>query len=295
VLSCTIDKFCWISARRLPPFFAHKSRIVWSKIELVNSCDEIEHPTARECLKMMGIENVEVHYDGDLPGQSGLGSSSSFTVCLLHALHGLKGQMVDKRTLAEQAIEVEQSRLSENVGCQDQVAAAYGGVNRIQFLKGGGFHVEQLCLSSTLVQDLEAHMTMFFVGSPRHASGVAASQVASAKTMTDLLRRMAAQVDEAVRMLAEGKIGAFGTMLHGAWTCKKTLSLDVSNETIDDAYAKAIKAGALGGKLLGAGSGGFLLVFRPPEKATAVSLALAPRLEVRFKLENNGSQIIHYS
>lgn len=295
MLSTTIDKFCYISARKLPPFFSHKSRIVWSKIELINNLDEIEHPTARECLKMMAMDDVEIHYDGDLPGQSGLGSSSSFTVCLLHALHALKGDMVTKRTLAEQAIEVEQVRLAENVGCQDQIAAAFGGLNRIEFKRGGGFEVEKVCINSSLVEDLQAHTTMFFVGNPRHASEIAASQVATAKMMTHVLKRMHRMVDDGMDALANGNLTKFGELLNDSWFEKRRLSADISNEVIDEAYSKAIKAGALGGKLLGAGSGGFLLVFRPPEKATAVSLALAPQLEVRFKLENSGSQIVHYS
>jgi len=295
VLSTSIDKYCYISARKLPPFFAHKSRIVWSKIELINNLDEIEHPTARECLKMLDVNDVEIHYDGDLPGQSGLGSSSAFTVCLLHALHALKGDMVSKRDLAEQAIRVEQEMLAENVGCQDQVAASFGGLNRIEFKRGGGFEVEKLCVSASLVEDLQAHMTMFFVGSPRRASEVAASQVASARMMTHVLKRMHRMVDDGMSALATNNVMKFGELLNESWCEKRRLTADVSNETIDEAYARAIKAGALGGKLLGAGSGGFLLVFRPPEKATAVSLALAPQLEVRFKLENGGSQIVHYS
>jgi D-glycero-alpha-D-manno-heptose-7-phosphate kinase len=246
-------------------------------------------------MKLLDVDDVEIHYDGDLPGQSGLGSSSSFTVCMLHALHALKGDMVDKRTLAEQAIEIEQVKLGEAVGCQDQIAAAFGGLNLIEFRQDGGFDVRRVCVRPSLVEDLEAWMTMFFVGAPRLASKVAATQVATARQMTHVLDRMRRMVDGGMEALGKCDVTEFGKLLHDSWVEKRQLSADISNWTIDEAYASAIKAGAIGGKLLGAGSGGFLLVFRPPEKAKAVSLALAPQLEVGFKLENGGSQIVHYS
>lgn len=294
MLSCTIDKYCWITARHLPPFFSHKNRVVWSKIELVNSVDEIVHPSARECLKMAGLDSVEVHYDGDLPGQSGLGSSSSFTVAMLHALHSLKGRLVTKEELATQAIEIEQKKLGENVGCQDQVAAAFGGLNRIWFRQEGDFSVQAIT-SLEIASMLESHMTMFFVGNPRAAPQLTSEYIVAAEKKRSILDLMRSMVDDGVRHLARGDMRRFGSLLHESWGLKRELSGKISTDEIDAAYSRALAAGAWGGKLLGAGGGGFLLVFRPPERATAVSLALAPQLEVGFKLDRFGSQVVHYS
>lgn len=256
--------------------------------------EEINHPSARECLRKLELEHVEVHYDGDLPGQSGLGSSSAFTVAMLHALHALKAKMISKQQLAEQAIEIEQKMLGENVGCQDQVAAAFGGMNVIQFDEQG-FHVAPVYLRASIVEDLEAHMSIFFVGKPRNASAIAAGYITAAATQEQILQRMLCMVDQGTELLDAGDMKSFGELLHESWILKRRLSADISSTEIDEIYLKAVKAGAWGGKLLGAGSGGFLLVFRSPDKALSVSLALAPNLEVKVKLENQGSQIIHYS
>jgi len=267
---------------------------VWSEIELVKTTTEIRHPSARACLEFLNVRDVEVHYDGDLPGRSGLGSSSSFTVALLHALHALQGKMVSKKTLAGQAIYVEQTLLGEVVGSQDQTAAAYGGVNRIDF-DCAGVKVQPVTMSREAVAELEGHMTLFFVGQPRAASAVAAAQVAGIGDRLGELAEMKQMVAAGVQFLDQRDWRWFGRTLHAGWELKKRMSDRITNSAIDDAYKTARRVGAWGGKLLGAGSGGFLLVFRPPEAGPSVSAALSPLLEVGFKLDFRGSEIVHYS
>lgn len=293
VLSCTIDKYCWISARKLPPFFDHRSRIVWSEIELVKDNTEIRHPSARACLEFLGVRDVEIHYDGDLPGRSGLGSSSAFTVCMLQALHALKGEHVSKRRLAEEAIEVEQKVLRENVGWQDQIATAFGGLNAIEF-ESDSFHIEPLPLGSLLKHRLEQHLSLFFVGHARGASELAKSQIDRIEQNKTSLNDMALLARRGARELANGDMMAFGELLHETWRLKRKLSPLISTPEVDEAYGKALEAGAVGGKLLGAGSGGFLLVLRSPAERQAVSAAMNDYLEVPFRLESRGAQLVYF-
>jgi D-glycero-alpha-D-manno-heptose-7-phosphate kinase len=297
VLSTTINKYSYVSARRLPPFFDIKVRVVWSKIELTRHVNDIEHPTAREAMKHLGFEeNMEVLHNSDLPARSGLGSSSSFTVGLLNALYALKGQMATKRQLALDAIHVEQNLVKENVGSQDQAAAAFGGFNKISF--GGPQHitVQPVILPPPRLRDLQDHLMLFFTGFSRTASEVAAHKIQQIPKKSLELYQMMQMVDEAVRILhSEGSLDDFGRLLDETWKLKRSLSDKVSTGAIDAIYARAKQGGALGGKLLGAGSGGFMLVFSRPEDQPKVKEALKDLLYVPFSFENLGSQIIYYA
>mgnify|MGYP001587387443 FL=1 len=296
VLSTTIDKYCYISVRYLPPFFEHKSRIVWSKLESVKHHDEIQHPSAREILKFLNIDKgVEIHHDADLPARSGLGSSSSFSVGLIHALNALNGKIITKRQLALDAVYIEQEKLKENVGCQDQTAAAFGGFNKIEF---GGHHkiaVHPISLSSGKLNLLQNNLMLFFTGLARTASEVAEEQIKNTRNKEYEIKSMAKMVDEAINILNSGDIEDFGKLLHESWQIKKSLSSQISNSSIDEIYEAGLKSGAIGGKLLGAGNGGFILFFVKPELQNQVKEKLKNLLYVPFKFENLGSQIIYYA
>jgi D-glycero-alpha-D-manno-heptose-7-phosphate kinase len=296
VLSTSIDKYAYISCRHLPPFFEHHSRVVYSRIELVADNTRIDHPSVRETLRYMGIdEGVEVHYDGDLPARTGIGSSSSFTVGLLHALYALRGQMPSKRQLAEDAIVIEQHVIGENVGSQDQVAAAFGGFNRIEFLPGGGFVTTPVMLPADRLQAFSQHLLLVFTGFSRNASQIAAKQVQATPQRRRELLAMREMVDEALTILTgRGDLGDFGRLLHESWCVKRSLTDVISTPAIDDIYAAARSAGALGGKLLGAGGGGFALFFVRPEDRPSVVARLAGLTQVPFAQDTTGSQVIVY-
>jgi len=296
VLSTTIDKYCYINCRYLPPFFEHRSRIVWSRIETVVDVSEIQHPIVRETLRYMGIdEGVEIHHDGDLPARAGLGSSSSFTVGLLHGLRALKGVMPSKRQLALDAIEVEQNRLKENVGSQDQVSAAFGGFNRIDFTADGDFRVQPVVLPADRRATLRQSLMLFFTGVSRTASEVAGEQIKATPKNAPELSAMYQLVEEAMSVLCnDAPLSEFGRLLHEGWELKRGLTDRISTPRVDQIYEAARRAGALGGKLLGAGGGGFMLFFVPPENQARVKDALRDLLYVPFDLESSGSQIIFY-
>ncbi len=296
VLATTIDRYCYITCRYLPPFFEHRSRILYSKIELAASNDEIQHPAVRASLQHLGITHgVEIHHDADLPARAGIGSSSTFCVGLLNALYALKNRMVAREQLARDAITVEQEILKENVGCQDQVMSAFGGLNRVDFLPNGSFSVSPVILPQERIRALNDHLMLFFTGFTRNATEIAAEQIANTGRNTAALARMYAMVDEGTRILAgEADLGAFGELLHEAWEHKRGLSSRVTTSAIDDVYAEARAAGATGGKLLGAGGGGFMMLFVAPEKQGAVRERLKRLLRVPFNLETSGSQIILY-
>ena len=296
VLSTTIDKYVYTTCRYLPPFFDHRSRIVWSEIELVKSVPEIHHPLARECLRFLGTrEGVEIHYDGDLPARSGLGSSSAFTVGLLHALHGLNGKMPSKKQLALDAIYVEQERVRACVGFQDSVNAAYGGLNRIDFRSGEDFSVAPVVLPPGVEADLQRHLMLFYTGEARDASEVAQDQVRLTPLREAELTAMQEMVPLAVEKLACGDMVGFGELLHESWKLKKSLSPKITTSAADLIYARALAAGAIGGKITGAGGGGFFLLFVPPERQEEVRTALTGFLEVPFAFETDGSRIIYYA
>jgi len=297
VLSTTIDKYCYITVRYLPPFFKHKHRIVYSFIENVGSIKEIKHPVVKALLESFKIDKgLEIHHDGDLPARSGLGSSSSFTVGMLNALYALKGKMVSKKDLAKEAIHVERYMLKENVGSQDQVAVSYGGFNKIVFHNDHSFRVESMALSKERIDKLQSHLMLVFTGLSRFSSEIAADQIRNTRRNKEELSAMYQLVDESIRILNNGgNIAEFGKLLHESWMIKKSLSKKVSNPDIDRVYAKALKCGAAGGKLLGAGGGGFMLLFVRPEDRQKVARGLKGLLEVKFKFENEGSQIIYYN
>lgn len=296
VLSTTIDKYCYISVRYLPPFFENKYRIVYSKIELVKHTHEIQHPAVRGLLQYFKInKGVEIHHDGDLPARSGVGSSSAFTVGLLHSLYALNGIIVSKPQLAKEAIHAERDILKENVGSQDQVAVTYGGFNKIIFDKYGEFIVEPIILKKERLQQLQNHLLLIFTGCSRFASVVVNEQIKNIFNKEKELTIMQQMVDEAVDILKGNKdLLEFGKLLHKAWLIKRDLSSKISNSTIDNIYEKALKAGAIGGKLLGSGGGGFMLLFVPPERQLRVKDVLKRFLNVKFSFENEGSRIIYY-
>jgi D-glycero-alpha-D-manno-heptose-7-phosphate kinase len=298
VFSTTINKYVYITCRQLPPFFEHKHRIVYSKIEMVSDVAQIDHPSVRACFKEMGVEEgLEIHYDGDLPARSGIGSSSSFTVGLLNTLSALKGQMRSKLELAEQALYIEQQVIKEAVGSQDQIAAAYGGLNRIEFSTNGSFSVKPVIVAPERVEDFNDRLMLFFTGQSRIAATVATSKINNLASKADHLRKMQAMVDEAQKIMQSqnGSLDDLGRMLHDTWRLKRELSEKVSNSAIDEIYQAGIDAGALGGKILGAGGGGFVLFYVPLELQPRVREALNGLLEVDFRFESRGSQIVHYN
>jgi D-glycero-alpha-D-manno-heptose-7-phosphate kinase len=296
VLATTIDKYCYLTCRHLPPFFEHRIRVAYSKVEECQIVDEIQHTSVRETLRFMNIEgDIEVHHDGDLPSRSGLGSSSSFTVGLLHALYALRGQMPSKRQLAFESIHIEQERLRETVGSQDQILASYGGFNHITFDTNGEIFVRPMTLPAQRIEELSSHLMLCYTGIKRTASDVAKSYVQDMESRDQQLHQIREMVDEGIAILnSEQDIASFGRLLHRSWEAKRSLSSLVSNRHIEEIYDGARSAGAIGGKLLGAGGGGFMLLFVPPSKQTQVRDRLDKLLHVPFKFESSGSQIIFF-
>ena len=295
VLSAAIDKYCYLAVRHLPPFFEYRYRVRYSRNENTKTHDEIEHPSVRECLRFLDFkEGLEIQHTADLPAMSGLGSSSAFTVGLLHALYTLRGEEVSKQELALRAIEVEQERIGENVGSQDQMAAAFGGVNMIEFSGENEIAVTPVTASPERLRELEEHLLLFFTGFSRNASEVAAEQVKNIPKKSTELARMKEMVDEGQAILESGRsLNDFGALLNEAWDMKRGLSPVITNETLDAIYEKGRAGGAIGGKLLGAGSGGFMLFFVPKGKRSAVRAALKELLCVPFRFEMEGSQILY--
>jgi len=296
VLATTFDKYCYITCRCLPPFFEHKHRIVYSQAELVRDIDEIRHPAVRETLRFMGIiDGVEIHHDGDLPARTGLGSSSSFTVGLLNALYALKGVMPSRMQLAQEAIHIEQEVLKENVGCQDQVLAAFGGFNRVDFSGDNNIDIKRITISPPRLESLQNHLMLFFTGFSRTASEIAGEQIKQTPGKKRELTQMLHMVDEAINILnSDRDLLDFGKLLHENWQLKRSLTDKISTPYTDFLYETAIKAGASGGKLLGAGGGGFMLFFVRPELQDTVYKAMGNVLNVPFRFESAGSQIIFY-
>jgi D-glycero-alpha-D-manno-heptose-7-phosphate kinase len=297
VLATTIDKYCYISCRHLPPFFEHKHRIVYSRIENARENNDIEHPAVRAVLNWANVvDGLEIHHDGDLPARSGLGSSSAFTVGLAHALYCLRGQMVSKSILARDAIHVEQDLIGENVGSQDQVSAAYGGFNRIDFHRNDTFEVTPVILPSLRRDELRDHLMLCFTGVSRIADAIAKSKIDNLKNSETELNRMREMVDEAVSILANSRvpIDEFGKLLDLSWKYKRSLSDQVSTPQIDQIYEEAMRAGALGGKILGAGGGGFMLLFAKPNRHASIRERLKELVHVNFNFEDSGSRVVLY-
>ena len=297
VLATTINKYCYISCRYLPPFFKHKSRIIYSKMELINSVYKIQHPSARECLRFMKIDNgIEIHHDADLPARTGMGSSSAFTVGLLHALYALKGIMPTKRQLALDAIHIEQEKIKENVGSQDQTEVAFGGFNLIEFGGEDHIHVMPVTINPKRLELFQGHLLLFFTGFSRMASDIAAEQIKETPHKKTELKRMYEMVTEALGILNSScDLSRFGKLLHENWKIKRSLTSKIATPAVNDIYSAARKAGALGGKILGAGGGGFMLIFAKPEDQPKIRKKLKKFLYVPFRFETLGSQIIFYS
>jgi len=297
VLGTAIDKYCYLNIRKLPPFFDHKYRIVYSKMENVNSIEEITHPSVRETLKYLKIDyGVSIHHDGDIPARSGMGSSSAFTVGLLNSLYALEGKVISKRDMAFEAINIEQELIKEHVGSQDQVFAAYGGLNVINFLANGEIVVEPIIMTPDKFEDFENKFMLFFTGFSRTADKIAADKIKNLPNNGASLSRMKDLVDEGYKILISKNrdLREFGELLSENWKLKKTLSVKISMPEIDEMYEIAIKNGAIGGKLLGAGGGGFIVFYVEPENKLKVEIALKKYLHVPFKFDFDGSRIIVY-
>lgn len=296
VLATTINHYCYIHYRRLPPFFSHKSRIVWSRVEMVGDHGDIAHPSVKAVLNTFNIrQGVEIHHNGDLPARSGLGSSSAFTVGLLHAVHAMQGQLVTKRALAEEAIHIEQDVLAENVGVQDQIQTSFGGLNRIDIGRDGNFEVRPVPIPMARLHELEQHLLLVYTGVSRTASSVASAQVAAIPQRTRQMERIAGLVDEAFSLLCgSGSLEPFGKLLHEGWQLKKSLATAIAPAFVDEIYDAAMGAGATGGKLLGAGGGGFMLFFVEPGRHQAVLDALHRLLIVPFEFERQGTHVVFY-
>lgn len=297
VLATTINKYCYISCRCLPPFFEHKHRIVYSRIENVQEISQIQHPAVRAVLGWADTKDgLEVHHDGDLPARSGLGSSSSFTVGLVHALSALKGRYISKEELARSAIDIEQNIIGENVGSQDQVSAAFGGFNRIEFFQNDAFDVSRVIVPPERIEELQDHLMLCFTGFSRIASEVAKSKIDNIRNREKELLRMKEMVQEAIAILQDVRvpIDEFGKLLDQAWQYKRTLSERVTTPEIDHIYEQAMQAGSIGGKLLGAGGGGFLLLFAKPSKQEEIRRRLKNLIHVPFRFEDSGSRVVLY-
>lgn len=296
VLSTTIDKYCYITLRYLPPFFEHRIRLLYSRIELCQSYEEIKHPAVREILRFLDFDRgLEIHHDGDLPARSGMGSSSSFTVALLHALYALKGVMVSKNKLAMESIHIEQNMVKETIGSQDQIAVANGGFNWISFGKDGKFSIQPVTLTAERRQELNSHLMLFYTGVVRTASDIAKSYFDDIDRNEAILKKIQAMVEEGIAILQKkGSIHDFGKLLHESWILKCQLSSEITNSIVNNYYQCALDNGAIGGKILGAGGGGFLLLFVPVSKQQGVRKALNDLIHVPFRFESQGSQIILY-
>jgi len=301
VIATTFSQYCYITCRHLQPFFDYKSRVVYSKMETVQEHTDIEHPAVRGCLEYLNVTSgLEVHHDADLPAKSGIGSSSTFTVGLLHALHGLKHEMPTKSQLAEEAIEVEHVLLHENVGIQDQIMAAYGGLRLIEMGPSYGqkkYRVTPVILPPEYLANLEKYILLGFTGLTRFASEIAEEQIQKLEKGEVNLGELFSITKEALSLFQNNEdFEKIGRLLHQTWLIKKSLTHKVSNHLIDSLYETGLRAGAIGGKLLGAGGGGFIMFFAPPEKHNQIKEALSKiRVWVPFKMETQGAQVIFHN
>lgn len=296
VISTTFDKYCYVIVRHMPPFHPYISELVHNRFERVNNIEDIEHPLIRECMRLHDIHEIRLTYEGDLPARTGLGTSSTFAVGMLNAFCALKGKMMSHRQLAEEAIYVERDILQEHGGWQDQIAAAYGGLNRIDF-KDNNFTIHPIIISPERKKELDDSLLLFYTGVQRFSSEIQADTFAKPVDKTKQLLDMLSLVDEAEKVLTDKdtSINEFGKLLDTTWKLKRGTGSKVSNGSIDELYEIAIKAGALGGKLLGAGGGGFLLFYCEKEKQKNLKKALEKLMIVPFNFENDGTQVLYYS
>lgn len=296
-LGVTIDKYSYLNIRHLPPFFDYQHRIVYSRQENVKSNNEIIHPSVRETFKYFKIDSgISIHHDGDIPARSGMGSSSAFTVGLVHALHALKGEIISKESLGQEAIHIEQSLIKENVGSQDQVFAAYGGLNVIEFLQNGKINVSPVIMKPHRIREFQDSIMLFFSGLSRTASEIVEEQREKTSTNIENLNKIKSLVDEAYEILTDEtrELREFGELLNRTWELKKSLSTKITNSEIDEMYIKALDAGAVGGKLLGAGGGGFMAFYVEKENQSSVIQALDAYLHIPFNFDFEGSKIVVY-
>ena len=296
VLSTTFDKYCYVTVRHLPRFFDYSTELSYSKIERVTNPDEIQHPAIRNAIKMLNMHEIRLTYEADLPARSGLGTSSSFAVGMLNAFYALKGKYADKKQLADDAIYLERVLCNEAGGWQDQIAAAYGGFNRINF-NSEGYEVRPVIIHPERKRMLNQNLMMFFTGFTRFSSAVQQVNNVAAKDKAAQLKEMVALVDEAENILNDKRsdLDEFGRLMDLTWKLKRQTGSKISTDSIDELYKKGIQAGALGGKLLGAGGGGFLVFYVQPEYQVALKEALKDLLYIPFEFENGGTQVIHYT
>lgn len=297
VLTTTFDKYCYVTVRHLPPFFDYSTELAYSKMERVTNVDDIVHPAIRNAMKMLDMHDIRLTYEADLPARSGLGTSSSFAVGMLNAFYALKGKYVDKKKLADEAIYLERVLCNEMGGWQDQIAASYGGLNKIQFNNEGTYEVKPIIIHPDKKKQLNNRLLIFFTGFTRFSFKMQQINIAGYAEKISYLKEMLALVDEAEKVLTDkyGDLDDFGRLLDHTWKLKKQTGCAVTTDNIDSLYERGIKAGALGGKLLGAGGGGFLLLYVQPEKKAAVMEELKNLLYVPFEFEEGGTQVIHYT
>lgn len=297
VLAAAIDKYCYLIVRALPPFFHHRHRIVYSRTELINEIDEIQHPSVRETLRYLGVDHgISVHHDGDMPASSGMGSSSAFTVGLLNSLLALRNQMISKCDLAQTAVHIEQALIRENVGSQDQTLSAYGGLNMVEFMPTGEVVVSPVIMKPETMQEFEGRLLLVFTGHSRNASEIAAEQISALPGRLPAMAKMKDLVDRALALLTarDPDLDAFGPLLNETWRIKRELSPRITTPEIDAIHQTALSNGALGGKLLGAGGGGCMLFYVRREERERLIRALAGYLVIPFRFDFDGSRIIVY-
>lgn len=294
VISTTINKYCYVHVRHLPPFFDYTNEISYSKRERVNSVEEIQHPAIREAMKFLDMRELTLTYDADLPARSGLGTSSAFAVAMLMGFYALKGKYVDKQQLAEEAIYLERELCGESGGLQDQIAAAYGGLNKITFSKEG-FRVDPIVISEERKERFNDNLMLFFTGFSRFSFTIQQEHEKAIRSKEAQLLEMLSLADRAEELFTNGDLDEFGRMLDHTWRLKRGINSAVTTSQIDEAYEAAIRAGTLGGKLLGAGGGGFLLLYVPPERQKFVREALCKLKEIPFRFETGGARILYYA
>lgn len=296
VLSTTFDKYCYVNVRHLPRFFDYSTELSYAKIERVTDVNDIQHPAIREAMKMLDMHEIRLTYEADLPARSGLGTSSSFAVGMINAFYALKGKYADKKKLADAAIYLERELCKEAGGWQDQIAASYGGFNRINF-NSDGYEVLPLIINTERKRQLNNNLMMFFTGFTRFSSDVQKANASNKADKVNQLKEMLALVDEAEKVLVDKQsdLDEFGRLLDHTWRIKRKTGNTVSTNSIDELYDKGLKAGALGGKLLGAGGGGFLVFYVEPDKQEKVKKAMEDLLYIPFEFEDGGTRVIHYS
>ena len=296
VLSTTFDKYCYVNVRHLPRFFDYSTELSYAKIERVTDVNDIQHPAIREAMKMLDMHEIRLTYEADLPARSGLGTSSSFAVGMINAFYALKGKYADKKKLADAAIYLERELCKEAGGWQDQIAASYGGFNRINF-NSDGYEVLPLIINPERKRQLNNNLMMFFTGFTRFSSDVQKANASNKADKVNQLKEMLALVDEAEKVLVDKQsdLDEFGRLLDHTWRIKRKTGNTVSTNSIDELYDKGLKAGALGGKLLGAGGGGFLEFYVEPDKQEKVKKAMEDLLYIPFEFEDGGTRVIHYS